>query len=186
MKLLEVAREVCPGFVIDNSNLQQLLALFDYFYGIKGVLDLSKGILLSGSIGTGKTTLMKIFSEVMKRRMQGFKVYNCTDVCQVYAKTGELDLFLENRNGYLANPVPLCLDEIGREPKATKHFGSELNVIQHVLHVRYGLFQSQGVKTFATTNCDPNELELFYGAYIRDRIREMMNVVVFEGESRRV
>lgn len=186
LNLLRVAREICPDFVIDKDNLHPLLVLFDYFLGIKGQLDLNKGLLLSGSIGTGKTTLMKIFSEVMRRRQMGFKVYNCTSVCQTYASSGDLDLFLENRNGYIASPVPICFDEIGREPKTAKYFGSELNVMQHILHMRYGLFQSHGVKTFATTNCDPNEIELFYGAYIRDRIREMMNIVVFEGESRRI
>lgn len=183
---MSVAREVCPGFVVDNGNKETIRDLFNYFYRINGRLDLSKGVLLAGEVGTGKTTLMKIFSEVMKRRMQGFKVYNCTDVCQMYAKSGELDLFLENRNGYLQEPVDMCFDELGREPKATKHFGSELNVMQHILHVRYGLFQTQGIKTYVTSNCDAGEIELFYDSFIRDRFREMMNLVTLNGESRRV
>ena len=45
--------------MVDDSNRQLLKALYQWVWGIPGVLDVSKGLLLHGSIGVGKSTLLK-------------------------------------------------------------------------------------------------------------------------------
>ena len=79
----------------------------------------------------------------------------------------------------------MCFDELGRETIPANYYGQKLNVMQHILHIRYSLWQSTGVKTFITTNDDPSAIESKYGDFIRDRNREMFNIVLLQGKSRR-
>lgn len=88
-------------------------------------------------------------------------------------------------DGYCKGPVPMCFDELGREPNPAKYYGTELNVMQHILHIRYSLWQQGGLKTFVTTNFNAKEIGDLYGDFIRDRRREMFNILVMNGESRR-
>lgn len=183
---VSLACERIDGFVVDDRNRGLIGNLFDYFWGIDGVLDRRKGLWLMGGVGTGKTSLMRLFSEFMRERGEGFRLHICSQIVGEYSSTGNLDLFTYNREGYLGHAVPMCFDDLGREPDAGNYFGQRLNVMQHILHVRYSLWQLEGLRTFVTTNCDAGGVESIYGSFIRDRVREMCNVVVLDGKSRRV
>lgn len=178
-------QQVEKGFAIDANNRKVVGDLFSYFCDIESSLDPRKGLWLMGDVGTGKTTLMRLFAEFARERSQGFKIHTCSDVASRYALTGNLDLYTLNREGYLGHPVAMCFDDLGREPLEACYFGQRLNVMQHILHVRYSLWQTSGLKTFVTTNCDVNDVEALYGRYIRDRVREMFNIVIVGGQSRR-
>lgn len=183
---LNVADEAtCGMFKIDDSNKQIVSDLFNYFIGIPGKLDLNKGIWLDGPIGTGKSTLMFVFSKFMQRINDGFRVYICSQVAAEYALTGNIDKYLLNPDGFCKEPVPMCFDELGREPIPSKYFGTELNVFQHILHIRYALWQQTHLKTYVTTNLMPDEVQNIYGDYIRDRRKEMFNLIAVTGYSRR-
>ncbi|WP_050710496.1 hypothetical protein [Dysgonomonas sp. HGC4] len=184
-KFLRIARTVIPEFVIDSSNRGVVTNLFNYFNGIEGKYSLDKGLWIYGDIGTGKSSLMQIFSEYMKLEFNGFKLHICNGIANAYSVSGDLDLYTYNQHGYIGKPVWMCFDELGREAVPANHFGTKLNVMQHILHIRYSLWQSSRLKTFVTTNCDPFQIESLYGDFIRDRIREMFNVILVEGNSRR-
>lgn len=81
-----------------------------------------------------------------------------------------------------SNGIALGLDEVGREPKV-KHYGTEMDVIQYILQMRYD--NRRSCTTFVTTNLFPEEIHLKYGEYIADRVNEMFNVVEIGGKSRR-
>lgn len=183
---LSVAEEhTCGMFRIDKANRQIVSDLFNYFIGIKGNLDPDKGLWLDGPVGTGKSTLMFVFSKFMQKLGDGFKVYICSQVTAEYSMNGNLDKYLLNPDGYCREPVPMCFDELGREPIPAKYYGTELNVFQHILHIRYALWQQRRLKTFVTTNLTPDEVGNLYGDYIRDRRKEMFNLVAVTGDSRR-
>lgn len=182
---LKVAQSVIPQFAIDNSNRQLITDLFHYFNGVEGRYNLDRGLWLYGDIGTGKSSLMRVFSEYLKLSYNGFKIHICDDISNDYSRAGDLDLYTYNQHGYIGKPVWMCFDELGRETIPANHFGAKLNVMQHILHIRYALWQSSRLKTFVTTNCDPMQIEMAYGDFIRDRIREMFNVILLEGKSRR-
>lgn len=184
-RFLKVAESVIPGFSIDGCNKQLVTDLFNYFNGIEGRYNLDKGLWLYGDIGTGKSSLMHVFSEYLKLDYNGFKVHICDSISNDYSRAGDLDLYTYNQHGYIGRPVWMCFDELGRETVPANHFGTKLNVMQHILHIRYSLWQSARLKTFVTTNCDPLQVEALYGDFIRDRIREMFNVILLEGTSRR-
>lgn len=182
---MRIAQSVVPGFSIDNSNREVIIHLFNYFNGIEGKCSLDKGLWLYGDIGTGKSSLMKVFSEYMKLEFNGFKLHICDGISNTYSGSGDLDMYTNNQYGYIGKPVWMCFDELGRETIPANHFGTKLNVMQHILHIRYSLWQSRRLKTFVTTNCDPSQIESLYGDFIRDRIREMFNIILMQGKSRR-
>lgn len=182
---LEKAYQYEPDFIIDEANRDVINNLFLYFNGMPGKYNLNKGLWLCGDIGTGKSSLLFIFSELKKQLFDGFKIYICSKVSNDYAINGDLDKYTYNEKGYLGIPVNMCFDELGRESIPANYFGQKLNVMQHILHIRYSLWQSNGIKTFVTTNDDPASIESKYGDFIRDRNREMFNIVLLQGKSRR-
>lgn len=183
---MHVAHKETGGrFIVDETNREIVNDLFLYFHKLPGKLDSRKGIWLEGHIGTGKSTLLNVFSAYMQSLKIGFKVYICSHVTTLYSIDGNLDLFLENRNGLNHGPVDMGFDELGREPNPASYYGNKMNVFEHILHIRYHYWQTQGVKTFISTNMDAKQLGEKYGDYIRDRRKEMFNIIPVTGKSRR-
>lgn len=181
-----VAKQVTKGaFQIDDRNRDLVNDLFLYFHFQKGRLDLRKGLWLEGPVGTGKSTLMQVFSQYLKSLQMGFRVYICSQVTTDYSLTGDLSRYLDNAGWSSSGPVPMCFDELGREPLPAKYYGTELNVMQHILHIRYSYWQTTGLRTFVTTNANGNDIERMYGDFIRDRRKEMFNIIPVTGDSRR-
>lgn len=182
-------KQIVPDFIFDEYNKDVVENLFYYFIGQKGKFDLSRSIWLMGSNGTGKTSLLQIFSEFGKKRYDGFKMFDCAKVANDFANNGDLDLYTYNEKGYNGRPVNMAFDELGRETIPAIYFGQKLNVMQHILHIRYNLWRSVGVHTYITTNCDAEEIHELYDnsndRFITDRIREMYNVIHLDGTSRR-
>ena len=158
--------------------------MYDYSNGRSKVLDSSKGIWFWGSIGTGKSTLMKILAETQRTYGKGFKCVNCSELATRFAASG-LDALNESTyNEFLSsNPVERGFDEVGREPIPAKHFGNDLNVMQYIFGLRYELRNT--VRTHVTTNVQKEAIPKVYGDYIFDRLNEMFNFVEIKGESRR-
>lgn len=184
-EFLKVARLVCPAFVIDNENEEVIEDLTNYFFKQAGRLNLKKGIWLEGSLGTGKTTLLRIFSILSLHLRRGFVVHFCPDIAVKYSEGESLEPYTYARNCYPAYPVNMAFDDLGREIIPACRYGSEMNVMQYILQTRYLLWQKQGIQTYLTTNCDAESVEVMYGRFIRDRRKEMFNIVVLDGESRR-
>ncbi|MDR1884272.1 MAG: hypothetical protein LBR26_16050 [Prevotella sp.] len=182
---LDIAKKHIPDFTVDDSNRHIINDMFFYFNGMKGPYSLDKGLWIRGDIGTGKSSIINLFSLYKKQFFDGFKIHICSKVSNDYAINGDLDKYTYNEKGYPGGPVSMCFDELGRETIPANHYGQKLNVMQHIIHIRYSLWQSYGVKTFVTTNDDAKDVEDKYGLFIRDRAREMFNVVLMTGKSRR-
>lgn len=173
-------------FIVDSTNIEIISKLCLYFAGVETEeLPLTKGILLSGEVGVGKSLMFKAFSEALKNYGKSFRIVSCQDVVFGYENTGELDLYMGNEKGYSGKPAKFCFDEIGRETIPAMHFGNKRNVMQHILAYRYNYWQSHGLITHGTTNASPQEIISVYGEHIADRIKEMFNYLVIKGESKR-
>lgn len=165
---------------MNDDNRSILNNLYYYAHGY-GDLDPKKGIFFYGEPGTGKSTLMKILAEYQRVLGNGFKCVNCASVAAYFASYG-IDSLNEHtwNDGYKGiNPVERGFDELGRETLPAKHYGNEVNVMQHIFQIRYDM----KVKTHATTNLSLEEVEQKYGSHIYDRAIEMFNFIEVNGES---
>lgn len=155
----------------------------DHENALKLGLDLNKGILLSGPIGCGKTSIMhliKPFSNVK----HDYKIKTTREVSFEFAKNGfeSLQIYTQKPNnqhrlsGY-------CFDDLGAE-KQIKHFGNDCNVMAEILISRYEQFIENNSITHITTNLSASELENYYGNRVRSRLRNMFNLIAFDREAK--
>jgi len=139
----------------------------------------NKGIILSGQVGCGKTSLMKLFATLTPLN-RAYRVKPARDVPMEFSKQGYDVINRYSRS--VRSSKPICFDDIGVEPPM-RYFGDQINVIGEIFLTRYELFISKGIQTHATTNLTAEELESRYGSRVRSRLREMVNLIAFSEES---
>lgn len=142
-------------------------------------LNLNKGILLSGPIGCGKTSLMNLMRTVAKLENK-FQVKSCREVSFEFIQDG-YEVIHRYSKGHLyeSNYRNYCFDDLGTESNL-KYYGNECNVLAEVLLSRYDLFVSRKVQTHITTNLSASEIENQYGNRVRSRLRELCNLIAFD------
>lgn len=188
---LEVFLEICNSsgreFVFDNDNRATVRLLYDYFVHPKSELDKTKGIILLGNSGTGKTRLMRCFHELCTK-FNGLPKFHFKTVKELQkfitiADRKDFDYFDKL---YLSPDSPnLCIDDIGTETQRMNYFGNTTLWFENFLLDRYDLFTDYGIVTHLTTNLNGDELKEFYSKRVIDRFNEMFNFVFLDGKSRR-
>lgn len=172
----------------ENKKVTELLS--QYFTDDKRFEDagysFGKGILLVGSVGVGKTTQMQLFS---RNPVSSFIIYPCRKIAQDYAEAGSetIDLYTDHLNPSSDNPFRqdmfgICFDDLGTE-RSKKNYGNELNVMEEILLSRYEVRKALPRMTHITTNLSADMIEEKYGERVRSRVREMFNVILFEGDN---
>lgn len=214
-QILSTSRNVQGDTItIDGANQDAVDQLCFYFAKDKRFMgDLNKGLLLMGPKGTGKTHLMKFFQQ---NQVASYIMVNCriienawinekqTDEVKIidyYSKNKTL-AFNENRFGHMT--AGFCFDDLGSETTPSKRFGEEKNVLAEIILNRYDAVTMYQHKyddedkpiedknrplfchSHIVTNILPEDLEQRYGSRMRDRLREMFNLITVEGKSRRV
>lgn len=147
-------------------------------------LDLSKGILLSGPIGCGKTSLFTLIRFLLPYE-QRFAIISCRDITFNFIQEGYSVIQRYSTKAYNSGykPITTCFDDLGTESEL-KYFGNQCNVMGEILLSRYDNFINDGMITHLTTNLSASELENFYGNRVRSRLREMFNLIAFESNSK--
>ena len=158
----------------DHSIIMKLL-----LYAIKDEdgcrernIDLRKGILLSGPVGCGKTSLMSLvrpFFDPDRRHL----MKPARDITFEFIKDGYQVIHKYGKSSNI-----YCFDDLGIEQNI-KHFGNECNTMAEILLSRYDHLIHSRVLTHGTTNLNANELETVYGNRVRSRLREMFNLISF-------
>ncbi len=205
--LVEIANRIClkpqhRKLIIDGRNKLLLRFLLFYFNNSPRIEEvfpgkgykLDKSLLLIGDVGVGKTIMMQIFSEYLKRteNPNAFANVSVTQMVNYYTIHNNLDKYTfneeDNPKSFEGNPVNLCLNDIGLSD-GKKFYGTDTKVLtDEFLHARYEIWTLTGKRAHLTTNLTIDELKAAYtdefGGRLVDRFKSY-NVLYMTGESRR-
>lgn len=152
---------------------------------LKHGLSLNKGILLTGPVGCGKTSLMKLL-RYFQPAGDRYAVRSSRDISFEFRRSG-YEVIHKYSHGALHDPtrqfMTCCFDDLGTESNL-KYYGNECNVLGEILLSRYDLFVSHRMLTHVTTNLNSTEIEQYYGNRVRSRMREMFNLVAFDKDAK--
>lgn len=176
---IEIANSLVAwkGKPYDAESVKETIrTLIHWAYLLDARLDYTKGILLKGSTGRGKTMLLTIFSNFLKIDQMKYKsngqIYSLF-LQIVHAKKIASDY---QKEGYAAlekySNIPcLMIDDIGSEMDESNNFGNKINVIESVLDMR----EAKNLLTFGTTNL--NKFSDKYDDRTISRMNGLFNVV---------
>lgn len=165
----------------DHPVIYKLLAYFlkDEVACFQLNIDLNKGILLSGPIGSGKTTLMNLMKTITSAEHK-FYIKPCRDISYEFIQEGYEVIHKYSKGKlYQSDPKTICFDDLGTENNL-KYYGNECNVMAEILLSRYDIFISKNTQTHITTNLSATEMESAYGNRVRSRLRSMINLIAFD------
>ncbi len=173
----------------DHELIYKLLvyAIGDLENTLRQNLSPQKGILLTGPVGCGKTSLMTLVKFFFSKEKQ-YIMKSVREIPFEFEKDG-FQVIWRYSNLAFCNPPfsqinrSFCFDDLGIE-HPIKYYGNECNVMAEILLSRYDLFIQKGILTHITTNLSASELELLYGSRVRSRLREMFNLVAFDKGSK--
>lgn len=185
--VIRIIREMYGDKYTTNDQIKTLLTnMTKYFICDPSCqLDLEKGILLYGGVGTGKTTLFRIF----KRLADALDIKEGYNRAFAVEKTNHIVLDVRERpnevniSKYFNGNI--CFDDLGQEASDAKVYGNTVSVMGDILFNRYDRFQNNGILTHATTNLSEKELADKYGERIHSRAVEMFNWIQFDGKDLR-
>ena len=169
----------------DIINIQKLICYFlkDEVMATHFNLDLSKGILLSGPVGCGKTTLMTLMRHVAQPNYK-FIMKTCRDISFEFIKDGYQTIHkYSNGNNSYSEYRNYCFDDLGVETNL-KYYGNECNVMAEIILSRYDIFISKQVITHITSILSASEIETTYGNRVRSRLRNMLNLIAFDKDTK--
>lgn len=142
-------------------------------------INLNKGILLSGPIGCGKTSLMNLMKYLTPTEHK-FYVKPCRDISFEFIQDGYQIIHKYSIGKlYHSEPKTICFDDLGTESNL-KYYGNECNVMAEILLSRYDVYIAKRIQTHITTNLSATEIETHYGNRVRSRLRQMVNLIAYD------
>jgi len=191
------------AYVIDNDNRKIVELLCQYFAmdpefeksvdNNGSSYSLGKGLALLGNVGIGKTHLMSFF---LQNQNQSYTMANCRKIegrwCDEIAmnprpQVGVIELYSSEIKtttkpfGQFA--LGVCFDDLGTETVPSKAYGEEKHVLAEILMNRY----ESGIPrnyTHITSNLSPHDIGIRYGTRVKDRFREMFNLISFPNDAK--
>jgi len=160
---------VNPCYIIDSENKQQLNDLTNYFTGVTGRLDLTKGIFLVGNPGSGKTILMEVFSKLIRNLPTAFKIIDCPKASTIFSEYGSAQIKEWSGNW--------LFDDLGQE-SISAHFGDKRELMHDIVFEKYNQWRRLGIITHFTSNFGKEDLTKRYGEHFYSRLNQMCNVVL--------
>ena len=169
------------NFKLHKEDRALLLILYCYFIQDQNAgaiigLDINKGLLISGPVGCGKTTLMNLMPSSNWNKIK-YETIPTRNIVNDFNEAGfeVLEKYKDTQD--------YCFDDLGLEPTGC-HNTKDCNVMEEILLSRYDLFKTNNVKTYITTNLNIKELEARYGSHFTSKLDEMFNLISFAKSSK--
>lgn len=134
--------------------------------------DFRCGLLLYGTVGSGKTTLYKSI-------MKFISIIDSSSTMRSYAALNIVKRFSDETEEDIKRTKLLFIDDLGEEPTIIKDYGNEKSPVIDILYNRY----ERRAFTIITTNKTEEEIEKIYGVRIADRFKDMFDRIYFSHES---
>lgn len=168
--------EETKNFHLGNLEEKKIIEdIVNYFTIGPTSLDRSKGILLRGCIGGGKTITMKAVQRWLSQEKK-FSMYSCNDVTSDFNLTGD------NAYEKYSGKKHILFDDLGAEDLG-RYYGNQVEALEKLIMKRYELFTDHGIKTHFTSNLSNIDIEKKYGQRVYDRLKEMINIVVWPAKA---
>lgn len=140
-------------FIMDDNTLSKVDSVVKWMYASK-----KRGLLLCGTIGNGKTTMLRAISYLFGANAMYMEAQ------------GIYDHFRQNRSLPLfPNGGILLIDDLGVEPPACNDFGEIRYPLAELLMSRY----RYNATTVIATNYTLEQIGQAYGDRVLDRMKEM-------------
>ena len=208
---ISLGRQFTPLFEVDGENIRAYTNALKWLIADPTMQadhpngnhvlpgDLSKGLLICGGTGTGKSLLIEILNAlatVLTPRIKTYykptfqqggrsagyqevpllwRSYRADELTDSYQSKGELDKF--------KSITSLAIQDVGTEPQEVLYMGTRCNVVRQVLESRA---DNKGLMTLATTNLTLDELGERYEARVKSRLFSMFNFLFLGGRDRRL
>lgn len=175
---------------IDNEAIAKVYKnCLDIFFNVTKNVNSTKGVMLRGKYGQGKSFIFDVINHRNKRRKgkNKFTITSAKELCDIYlASKDKGDPSKELRA--FVNVRELLIDDVGEELKEGAErivYGNRLNVIRYVLLLRYEQWTKTAdkehiFKTHITTNLTMEQISQNYGGRVADRIKHFMYDINFQ------
>jgi len=175
-----------PEFKISEQQKKLLKQLLLYFTGnnhFEG--SLSKGLLLTGSVGSGKTLFLeKVFKTYTSEELKvnSFIPFNFKDIAESYKTEGEnafMPIKAKRHETFRERMVvsPVLIDDLGAGDFILTNFGNKVNLIDKIINVRYLVYSRFRKLTHATTNLYVSDFKKHCDERTVSRMSEMFNII---------
>ena len=146
------------------------------------------GLLLYGTVGTGKTTMLKAICKVInacnRAEDDRDRLGDCGyDVITMIKAKNVVEAYQDDKDKYkkMVSVPFIAIDELGVEPIDVKTFGNVSEPIIDLLSSRY----DKQKMTLVSSNLDLKQVSEKYGLRLADRFNEMFQKIAFVGASYR-
>lgn len=180
---VKCCEHVCKGWKDFNPSITDEIVKYSICHS-KSKLDTSKGLILVGSTGVGKTVYLKALALMFgySNRFR-FNIRTGWEIERIY----QLEISSTERYT-LENDLKskmFGIDDIGEEHTSIKVYGTEMNVGIEVITLRHLEYVNHGYLTYATTNLNMEMIAKKYGQRIQSRMHEMFNIIPIAGNDLR-
>jgi len=155
------------------SRIGDFLTVEDNFYGL----------FIPGTVGNGKTTMMRAIKDLLVYLIDKEKIIYCEgDKYPTFITARELAELSCDRSALriVKNTKYLFIDDLGAEPVEISNYGNFIYPYIDVLEYRYDRL----LPTFISSNFSASDLGNKYESErVTDRMKEMFQIISFKEES---
>lgn len=141
------------------------------------------GLFMPGTVGNGKTTMMRAIKDLFVYLIDKEKITYCEgDKYPTFLTARELAEISHDKNSFriVKNTKYLFIDDLGAEPVEISNYGNFVYPYIDVLEYRYDRL----LPTFISSNFNASDLcNKYESERVKDRMKEMFQIISFKEES---